>query len=49
MCDSDVIVDRRVQIEYEEAGIMAESCEGDLDCLDTETVALAVVAEPIGG
>lgn len=49
VCDSDAIVDRRVQIDYEEGAIMAESCQGDPDCLDTETVALAVVAKPIGG
>lgn len=48
VCDSDAIVDRRVQIEYQESSIMADSCLGDPDCLDTKTVALAVVAEPIG-
>ncbi|PAP78143.1 hypothetical protein [Rubrivirga marina] len=47
VCDSNVIVDRRVQIEYVEGDVLADSCEGDPECLDTETVALAVVAEPI--
>ena len=47
VCDSDVIMNRRVQIDYQESDIMAASCDGDPDCLDTETVALAVVAEPI--
>ena len=47
VCDSNVILDRRVQIEYVEGDVMAESCEGDPECLDFETVALAVVAEPI--
>ncbi len=49
VCDSDAIVDRRVQIEYQESNVLAASCQEDADCLDTETVALAVVAEPIGG
>ena len=49
VCDSDAIVDRRVQIVYEPADLMAASCGGDPDCLETETVPLAVVAEPIGG
>lgn len=47
VCDSNAIVDRRVQIEYVEGDVLADSCEGDPECLDTETVALAVVAEPI--
>ena len=47
VCDSNVILDRRVQIEYVEGDVLAASCEGDPECLDTETVALAVVAEPI--
>ena len=49
VCDSNVIVDRRVQIAYEPADLMAASCEGDPDCLETTTVPLAVIAEPIGG
>lgn len=47
VCDSDAIVGRRVQVEYVEGDVLAESCEGDPECLDTETVALAIVAEPI--
>ena len=47
VCDSDVIMNRRVQIDYQEDTVVAASCQGDPDCLDTETVALAVVAEPI--
>ena len=49
VCDSDAIVDRRVQIAYEPTEVMAASCGSDPDCLETETVPLAVVAEPIGG
>lgn len=49
VCDSNVIVDRRVQIEYVEGQVTAASCEGDPECLETETVPLAVVAEPIDG
>ena len=49
VCDSNVIIDRRVQIAYEPADLMAPSCGDDPDCLETETVPLAVVAEPIGG
>ncbi|WP_420456884.1 hypothetical protein [Rubrivirga sp.] len=47
VCDSNVILDRRVQIEYAPSNLLAPSCDGDPDCLDTETVALAVVADPI--
>ncbi|WP_412060742.1 hypothetical protein [Rubrivirga sp. IMCC45206] len=47
VCDTNVIKGRRVQIEYVPDTILAASCEGDPDCLDTETVALAVVAMPI--
>ena len=47
VCDSNAILDRRVQVEYVASDVMAESCGGDPDCLDTETVALAVVAAPI--
>ena len=47
VCDSNVIIDRRVQIEYVEGDVLADSCEGDPECLDTETVALAVIAQPI--
>jgi hypothetical protein len=49
VCDSNVILDRRVQIQYAVGDILAPSCEGDPECLDTETVALAVVADPIDG
>ncbi len=47
VCDTNVIEGRRVQIEYAPDDILAPSCEGDPDCLDTETVALAVIATPI--
>lgn len=47
LCDTDGLLNRRVQIEYEPGTVLAESCEGDAECLDTETVALAVAAEPI--
>ena len=47
VCDSNAIVDRRVQIAYEPADLLAPACGGDPDCLETETVPLAVVAEPI--
>ncbi|MGB3542600.1 hypothetical protein [Rubrivirga sp.] len=47
VCDSDVIIGRRVQLDYEPGNVIAESCEGDPDCLDTETVAIAVTAVPI--
>ena len=49
VCDSDAIEGRRVQIEYAPDEIMAASCDGDPECLDSETVALAVVATPIDG
>ena len=49
VCDSNAILDRRVQIEYAPDDVAAESCQGDPECLDTETVALAVVAMPIDG
>ena len=47
VCDSNAIVGQRVQIEYAPNDIPAASCEGDPECLDTETVAMAVVATPI--
>lgn len=47
VCDSNAILDRRVQIEYAPNDVLAASCEGDPECLDTETVALAIVAQPI--
>lgn len=47
VCDSNVIVGRRVQIDYEPSDVMAASCQGDPDCLETETVALAILARPI--
>ena len=49
VCDSNVILDRRVQLEYAPGTVQAQSCGGDPECLDTETVALAVVATPIDG
>ncbi len=49
VCDSNAIIDRRVQIRYEPADLLAPSCGGDPDCLETETVPMAVVAEPIDG
>jgi len=49
VCDSNVIIDHRVQIEYVPGQVAAASCEGDPECLDTESVPLAVVAEPIDG
>lgn len=49
VCESNVLIGRRVQIEYAPDEIIAESCGGDPECLDTETVALAVVATPIDG
>ncbi len=48
VCESNALVGRRVQLEYAPDDIVAVSCEGDPECLDTETVALAVVATPIG-
>ncbi|WP_412068730.1 hypothetical protein [Rubrivirga sp. IMCC43871] len=47
VCDTNVIEGRRVQIVYAPDDVMAASCEGDPTCLDTETVALAVIATPI--
>lgn len=47
LCDTDGLLGRRVQIEYAPGTVMAASCEGDPDCLDTEAVALAVAAEVI--
>lgn len=47
LCDTDGLLGHRVQIEYAPGTVMAASCGGDPDCLDTETVALAVAAEVI--
>jgi hypothetical protein len=48
LCETDGLVGQRVQLEYAPDEIPAPSCEGDPTCLETETVALAVVAEPLG-
>lgn len=48
LCETDGLVGYRVQIAYAPADLPAESCEGDPACLETRTVALAVVAERIG-
>ena len=47
LCDTDGLIGRRVQIEYAPGTVMAASCEADPDCLETESVALAVAAEVI--
>lgn len=47
LCDTDGLEGRRVQIAYAPSTILAASCEGDPDCLDTEAVALAVAADVI--
>ena len=49
VCDSNAILDRRVYLEYAPSNVIAASCEGDPDCLETETVAMVVVATPIDG
>lgn len=48
VCDSNAIVGQRVQIAYEPSDLLAPACDGDPDCLETETVPLAVAAEIIG-
>ncbi len=47
VCDSNAILDRRVYLEYAANDVIAASCEGDPDCLETETVAMVIVATPI--
>ena len=49
LCDTNGLMNHRVQIDYAPDDILASSCDGDPECLETETVALAVAATPIGG
>jgi hypothetical protein len=48
LCETDGLVGQRVQLAYAPAQVPAASCGGDPACLETQTVALAVVAEPLG-
>lgn len=48
LCETDGLVGQRVQLAYAPATVPAASCNGDPTCLETQTVALAVVAEPLG-
>ena len=48
LCETDGLVGQRVQLDYAPATVPAASCDGDPTCLETQTVALAVVAEPLG-
>ena len=47
ICERDDLVGQQVHIEYEEGNVYAASCEGDMDCLDTETVMLVTQLEPL--
>lgn len=47
LCETDGLMGERIQIEYAPDDILAASCDGDPDCLETETVALAVAADRI--
>lgn len=40
ICEMDALIGRRVQIRRTKANVMAESCQGNPDCTDTETVNL---------
>lgn len=49
LCESDGLMNRRIQIEYAPETILAASCDGDPECLETEMVAMAVAADRIAG
>src|SRR5690554_7854576 len=40
VCDRDDLIGQKVQIEFEEGNVYAASCQGNMDCTDTETVML---------
>ncbi len=47
LCERADLIGRRVALLTETAQIMAASCEGDPECLDTESVTLIVDATPV--
>lgn len=40
LCEREDLVGRRARLHFEKAQVMAESCQGNPDCPDTETVDL---------
>lgn len=40
ICEMDALIGRRVQIRRTKANVMAESCQGNPDCTETESVNL---------
>lgn len=48
LCETNGLVGQRAQFEYVPGTIPAESCGDDPMCLETQTIALAVVAQPLG-
>lgn len=48
LCETDGLVGQRAQFDYVPGTIPAESCGDDPMCLETQTIALAVVAQPLG-
>ncbi len=49
LCETNGLMGRRIQIAYAPDDILAASCQGDPDCLETETVPMAVAADRIPG
>ncbi len=47
ICERTDLIGQQVHIEYEEGNVYAASCEGDMDCPDTETVMLVTQLEPL--
>lgn len=47
LCETNGLMGERIQIEYAPDDILAASCQGDPECLETETVAMAVAADRI--
>jgi len=47
ICERNDLVGQQVQIEYQEGNVYAASCQGDMDCPDTETVMLVTWVKPV--
>ncbi len=47
LCEQDAILNTRVRLTYEPVRVMAESCQGDPECRDSETRMLISRVEPV--
>lgn len=47
ICERTDLIGQQVYLEYKEANVYAASCQGNMDCPDTETVKLVAHLEPV--